>query len=432
MPRAARHVKLETRSARAKLAARRTPYFVKVAKGLRLGYYRSRSSAGTWIGRRYLGTHQYETTAIGIADDTTAADNVAVFDFWQAQDVLRRWGERGRLADHGIVRTGPYTVGAAVADYLAEIAVEKKPSALRSARYIFNASVLPKLGHLLVERLTSEQINRWRNELAASGKRVRTKKHADNKPARRPPPTSDVERRKRRATANRVLTMLKAALNRAYAAGRVPSDAAWRKVKPFKQTDAAVVRYLSVDEAQRLINACDEDFRLLVQAALLTGCRYSELINLTCADFSRDSDTLTLRQTKAGRARHVVLTEEGDLLFTQWTAGRTPDERIFLRSDAKPWGASHQQRPLAEAANRAKISPAPTFHILRHTHASLLAMRGVPMGVIATQLGHRDTRMTEKHYAHLAPSYVADTIRAHFPRLAIADETTIIPMKRRG
>jgi hypothetical protein len=93
---------------------------------------------------------QYETTAIGIADDTTAADNVAVFDFWQAQDVLRRWGERGRLADHGVVRTGPYTVGAAVADYLAEIGVEKKPSALRSARYIFNAAVLPKLGHLLV------------------------------------------------------------------------------------------------------------------------------------------------------------------------------------------------------------------------------------------------------------------------------------------
>jgi hypothetical protein len=102
MPRSARAIKLETRSARAKLSARRAPYFVKVAKGLRLGYYRSRSSAGTWIGRRYLGTHQYETTAIGIADDTTAADNVVVFDFWQAQDVLRRWGERGRLADHGV------------------------------------------------------------------------------------------------------------------------------------------------------------------------------------------------------------------------------------------------------------------------------------------------------------------------------------------
>jgi hypothetical protein len=41
------------------------------------------------------------------------------------------------------------------------------------------------------------------------------------------------------------------------------------------------------------------------------------------------------------------------------------------------------------------------------------------MGVIAEQLGHADTRMTEKHYAHLAPSYVADTIRAHFPILGI-------------
>src|SRR5262245_35374562 len=162
MPRAARSIKLETRTARARLPARRAPYFVKVAKGLRLGYYRG-SGAGTWIGRRYRGNGKYETTSIGIADDTTDADAVAVFDFWQAQDVVRRWAERGRLADHGIVRNGPYTVQAAVADYLSEIAVEKPPSAVRSAEYVFKASVLPKLGHLLVERLTSEQINRWRN-----------------------------------------------------------------------------------------------------------------------------------------------------------------------------------------------------------------------------------------------------------------------------
>lgn len=41
------------------------------------------------------------------------------------------------------------------------------------------------------------------------------------------------------------------------------------------------------------------------------------------------------------------------------------------------------------------------------------------MQVIATQLGHSDTRMTEKHYAHLAPSYVADTIRSAFGELGI-------------
>ena len=61
---------------------------------------------------------------------------------------------------------------------------------------------------------------------------------------------------------------------------------------------------------------------------------------------------------------------------------------------------------------------------------STLAMRGVPMGVIAEQLGHADTRMTEKHYAHLAASYVADTIRANFPTLGIAGDPTVVPMKR--
>jgi hypothetical protein len=63
---------------------------------------------------------------------------------------------------------------------------------------------------------------------------------------------------------------------------------------------------------------------------------------------------------------------------------------------------------------------------LRHTHGSHLAMSGVPMGVIAAQLGHADTRMTEKHYAHLAPSYVAQTIRANFPRLGLTEESKIL------
>jgi integrase len=87
---------------------------------------------------------------------------------------------------------------------------------------------------------------------------------------------------------------------------------------------------------------------------------------------------------------------------------------------------------MAEACRRAKIKPAVSFHVLRHTHGSTLAMRGVPLGVIAEQLGHADTRMTEKHYAHLAPSYVADTIRAHFPDLGIVNKSAIATLKRRA
>jgi integrase len=69
---------------------------------------------------------------------------------------------------------------------------------------------------------------------------------------------------------------------------------------------------------------------------------------------------------------------------------------------------------MKEACEKAKIVPAIGFHILLHTYASRLAMKGVAMSAIAKQLGHSDTLMTEKNYAHLVPSYAADKIRAAF------------------
>jgi hypothetical protein len=52
------------------------------------------------------------------------------------------------------------------------------------------------------------------------------------------------------------------------------------------------------------------------------------------------------------------------------------------------------------------------------------------MGAIANQFGHADTRLTERHYAHLAPSYVADTIRAAFPNLGISARRTCLTLKK--
>jgi integrase len=224
--------------------------------------------------------------------------------------------------------------------------------------------------------------------------------------------------------------MLKAALNRAFHADRIASDNAWRKVRPFKRVDEADIRHISVIECRRLVNACLADFRKLVQAPLLTGCRYSELTRLRCDGFNSDSGTLAIRLAK-GKLRHVVLTDEGLDVFQEWTAGRLRSDLVFLRVDGKPWGPSHQKRPLDEASSRTGISPAVGVHILRHTYASHLAMKGVPMGVIAAQLGHADTRMTEKHYAHLSPNYVAQTIRANFPILNLADESKVVPMRVR-
>lgn len=81
---------------------------------------------------------------------------------------------------------------------------------------------------------------------------------------------------------------------------------------------------------------------------------------------------------------------------------------------------------MIEASKRAGISPAVTFHILRHTHASTLAMNRVPIEVIAEQLGHADTRVTRRHYAHLSPSYVADSIRAGLVDFGVVDSPKVV------
>ena len=104
-------------------------------------------------------------------------------------------------------------------------------------------------------------------------------------------------------------------------------------------------------------------------------------------------------EAKAGKPRHVILTDEGAAAVRGADGG---DDPIFTRADGGTWGKSHQSRPMLEACQRAKIKRAISFHVLRHTHGSALAVRGVPMGVIAEQLGHADTGMTERHYAHLS------------------------------
>jgi integrase len=225
--------------------------------------------------------------------------------------------------------------------------------------------------------------------------------------------------------------MLKAALNHAYDEGHVANRDAWgRRLAPFEKVEMARVRYLTVAEAERLINPCEPDFRALVRAGLETGCRYGELTRLEVCDFNPDASTLAIRQSKTGKPRHVVLTEEGAAFFRRHCAGRNGHEVMFRHGNGGAWQKSEQARPMAEACTRAKIEPAISFHILRHTWASHAVMNGVPLMVVAKNLGHTDTRMVEKHYGHLAPSFIADAIRAGAPRYRVKDDKRkVVPVR---
>jgi integrase len=126
-----------------------------------------------------------------------------------------------------------------------------------------------------------------------------------------------------------------------------------------------------------------------------------------------------------------VLTDDGATLFAYLCAGRSAGEPILRRADGRAWGESHQVRAMKAACSRAKVSAAASFHSLRHTWASLAAMNGTPLLVIAHNLGHTDVRMVERFYGHLAPSYVAEAIRAGAPRFGMHKPSNVRPLTKR-
>jgi integrase len=419
MARTVRDANLQSREARGRLKPQGKPYYRTLEEGLHLGYRKPKSGTGKWVLRHYVGAQTYSVETIGSADDQSDADGDAVLNFKQAQSKARElMVSRVRKAKG---KHGPITVADAIETHLQFLESNRKTAP--DARYRADAFILPKLGKVNVVELTSEMLRRWHVDLAKAPARLRTSAGE----TQRHRETDDTEEgvRRRRSTANRILTVLKAALNHAWHDGRVPSDAAWRRVTPFEGVDANRVRYLTVPEAQRVINAASPDFRDLVQAALVTGARYGELARLDVSDFNPDAGTVAVRQSKSGKPRPVALNAEGVGLFARLCAGRAGDAAMLPKANGRRWGRSHQKWPMAAAAGRARLDPPASFHSLRHTYCSLAIMNGVPLLVVAKNLGHRDTRMVEKHYGHLAPSYIADAIREGAPRFGIADDQKV-------
>lgn len=439
MARHVRNAKLDTRTARGKLPPRREPYWTALGKGRALGY-RKGAKGGTWIARlrdEETGKQQYE--ALGSADDTADADGVGFLSYRQAQDEAVRWFEqrtkelRGDLIEH----EGPFRVRDACALYLdAYNAGRTRKGNARNADRLeptINAHILPRLGDVEVARLSKKRVEEWLNQVATTPPRLRTKE--GNAPRFRELDSSPEARRRRKSTANRTLNVLKAVLNHAHREGLVPSDDAWRLVSPFREADTARVRYLTDDEARRLVNACDPEFRPLVLAALHTGARYGELTALVREDFNPEAGTLFIERSKSGKPRHVVLTTEGAAFFRALAARAKPGQHLIRKAGDRPWNRSEQHRPMKDAVEAAGIEPV-TFHELRHTYASRMVMKGAPLAVVAAQLGHADTRMAEKHYAHLCPGYVADTVRAVMggwdAGADVATDDNVVPMARPG
>jgi integrase len=373
------------------------PYFVDVAKGLAVGYRKGPATA-SWYLRRFRNQPKgYETRQIGQADDTIPADGVTILTWSDA--VKLTMSEPAQAA----ALAARYTVAQCVEDYL-----QYRRARGRSLISIQNdvgtlAHFAETFGNSQVSDLTTSDLQQWRDRLV--------------KQSRADPEITEAQRRDKlrasQATANRTWNTVKAALNLAFNSGRVDADLAWRRVKPFAGVDQARTRFLSVAECNTFLGACPLPFRNLAQATLFTGLRPGELSRLTAGELH--GTRLEVGAGK-GKLRHVPLTTDGQTFFKKLAKGRAPGDLMLPNPEGNAWAPMQIRRAMAPAVKAAKLKTRAVFYDLRRTYGSLLANAGAGDAIIATALGHKDTRMTRRHYAHLLDSVVASELQSKLPK----------------
>lgn len=402
MGRTVKDTRLETRQARLRLSVKkdREPYWRLLRQGLHLGY-RKTTNGGVWMVRLAQGDGYIKKT-LAQADDFQDSNGATVISYAEAQKIALGFADRD---------FSPLTVKEAAEHYLKWFKEHRK--AYDVTRMNVHTHILPHFGKMLVADLKTAQIRKWLNNLAASPARKRPDR--DGKIKLRAAPQTENEKRARKASANRVLTILKAILNKAFQDELVSEDMAWRRVKPFANADEPVIRFLTEAECTRLINAATPALRQIIKAALFTGARYSEITGLVAKDFNPDTATIYIQPSKSGKGRHIPLSVEGLDFFKTASVGKIGDAPVFTKEDGMKWGKNHQDRLLKAACAFGKIQPNITFHELRHTYASLLAQAGADLLTISKLLGHADTRITSRHYAHLCDKTLANTVNKLLP-----------------
>lgn len=229
------------------------------------------------------------------------------------------------------------------------------------------------------------------------------------------------------------LAVVRIALRQAVNDGIIPVSP-MRGVKLPKKAKTQV-EALTKEEAQKLLSVIkNETHYALYFVALHTGLRRSELLGLRISDINVKKSTLSVNQTvlkinnktiiskttKNEASRRTITLDPQTLAVIRQQIVRTYKNRM-MKPDyqnnnllfANPDGGPYDPKYISHTANKyGKLAELKhlSFHMLRHTHATLLVQAGVHFKVIQARLGHSTFQQTMDTYSHVTPSIESDIV----------------------
>lgn len=295
-----------------------------------------------------------------------------------------------RALDPRAVREEVPTFAAFAEEFMATYAkTNNKPSEWASKRIILDLYLLPAFGKLPLDRIGVREVEALKATL--------------------------VEKRRAPATVRNVLARLSKILRYAQRAKLITEvpDLGLPRV-PKQRFD-----FLTFEEAERLVAAADAEWRAMIVTALKAGLRVGELLALQWEDVDLSAGRLVVRRSvwkdivgtpKSGRDREVPLSGQlASALGAHRRRRLHPGALVFCADSGRMLDRQEARSPLERACRKAGLRTV-GWHVLRHSFASHLVMRGVPIKAVQELLGHATVGMTER-YSHLSPDVRRDAVR---------------------
>ncbi len=294
---------------------------------------------------------------------------------------------RQRLARGEALNRPPETTFEAFSERWMKTYVQtnNKPSEQKSKAYILRRHLLPWFGGLPLSQITSAKIEQFKTATLSDGLSPKS--------------------------VNNFLIVLMKCLRTAVDWEMLDKCPKVKNLKAISQR----LEFLAIDESRTLLEAsAGTSWHDMILLALRTGMRLGEIFGLRWEDVDFSRRMITVQHSvvqgiegspKNHQRRHIPMTDEVcRTLFEE----RRGEGLVFRRQDGRPRAYHTAYKGLHRACDRAGLRRI-SWHVLRHTFASQLATKGVPLTAIKELLGHSTINMTMR-YAHLAPSTLKDAV----------------------